>query len=194
MSDARTPRSAATTEEVAADLPGDDLVTGDVVAMDRAVTLPVPPDVLWPWVAQLGKGRAGWYLPRRVEALLPRARRALRHVDPALAAVAVGDEVADWGPGDPVLRAIDVDPPHALVWHSLRDRTNHHRWPADPDDPDALAMSWVLVLDPVPGGTRLHLRLRVRAKHRALVAVGAVFDWLTVVGLFAGLRERLVAS
>ena len=93
-----------------------------------------------------------------------------------------------------MLRAAVVDAPHALVWFSLRDRSAGHGWPAgDPDGADVLAISWTLALRPVDGSTRLHHRLRVRAKHRALVEIGGVFDMLTVVGMFAGLRERVTA-
>ena len=76
-------RCRATPEERAAHLPGDDLVAADVV-MDRGFDLPAVPEVVWPWLVQLGKRRAGWYLPASVERWMPRSRRALRHVDPAL--------------------------------------------------------------------------------------------------------------
>ena len=52
-------------EDVALALPGDDLVPRADVVMDRAFDLPAPPEVVWPWFVQLGKKRAGWYLPRR---------------------------------------------------------------------------------------------------------------------------------
>ncbi|MGH8862030.1 MAG: hypothetical protein ACRDVG_12505 [Jatrophihabitantaceae bacterium] len=187
----RTPGSAVTAAEVVRALPGDDLVPDAIEQMDRAATFAVPVETLWPWVVQLGKDRAGWYLPRSVEALVPRSRRAIRHIDPRWQDVVVGTEVGDWGPGDPVLRAAVVDAPHALVWHSVRDRANGHRWPADPAEPAALAISWTLALRCVPGGSRLHHRLRIRAKHAALVKIGGVFDRLTVVGMFRGLRERV---
>ena len=59
----------ATRAEAAARLPGDDLVDANVV-MDRATTLPGTAEDVWPWLVQLGKGRAGWYLPRRAERLV----------------------------------------------------------------------------------------------------------------------------
>lgn len=179
-------------------LPGDDLVAGPAVVMDRATTLPAPPDRVWPWLAQLGKERAGWYFPARVERLLPRP--GLRRLDPALSRVAVGDRVPDWGPGRPEFRAEVVDPPHALVWLSLRDRRRRWAWPeADPapgtePGPEVLVLSWALVLTPVgESASRLQLRLRIRRGRLApLVAtVGDAVDELTVRLLFAGLRERL---
>jgi hypothetical protein len=184
--------TTATGDEVRLRLPGDDLVPDAIEQMDRATTLPAPVETVWPWILQLGKDRAGWYLPRSVEALVPRSRRALRRIDPQWQDVAVGDDEPDWGPGDPVLRAVVVDAPNALAWHSLRDRRDGHRWPTgDPDGPDVLAISWTLALRADAGNTRLHHRLRIRAKHQTLVKIGGVFDWLTIVGMFAGLRERV---
>jgi hypothetical protein len=184
-------RSGVSDAEVALPLPGDDLVPDATDVIDRAVTLPAPPAAVWPWLVQLGKGRAGWYFPRRLEAFLP--KRGLRRIEPSLQHVTVGDDIPDWGPGDPVFRAVVVDEPSALVWHSLRDRDDHHRWPADPSRPRVLALSWALVLRPVAGGSRLHVRLRLRVQHPLLAKLGGLFDWLTIVLLFRGLRERVLA-
>ncbi len=164
--------------------------------MDRATTLPAPPAGIWPWLVQLGKGRGGWYFPSTLERLLPRGGRGLRHLDPRLGTVEVGDRVPDWGPGEPEFRAELVEPDRALVWLSLRDRGDRWRWPTDETPrPGVLALSWALVLDPVDGGTRLQLRLRMRRGRLApLVAVfGGLVDAVTVGLLFAGLRERVRA-
>lgn len=191
----------STSDERTARLPGDDLVAGPVVAMDRVTTLPAPPERVWPWLAQLGKGRGGWYFPARVERVLPRS--GLRRLDPALTGVTVGDRVADWGPGRPEFRAEVVQPPYTLVWWSLRDRRRRWGWPdVEPargaaPPPGVLALSWALVLRPAgDGATRLHVRARIRrGRLGPLVAtVGDAVDALTVGLLFAGLRERLAAE
>ena len=59
--------------ERAARLPGDEVVSPADVVMDRAFTLAAAPDAVWPWIVQLGKRRAGWYLPALVERLVPPA-------------------------------------------------------------------------------------------------------------------------
>jgi hypothetical protein len=44
-------------------MPGDEFLTDRAsafVAMTRAVSLTAPPETVWPWLAQLGRG-AGWY-------------------------------------------------------------------------------------------------------------------------------------
>ncbi|MEQ4519671.1 hypothetical protein ABLI39_09955 [Pseudarthrobacter sp. B907] len=171
----------ASPEEVHALLPGDRLVPAADVVMDRGFDLPALPGAVWPWFVQLGKGRAGWYLPRWAEALIPAGRRALRNIDPALQDLRAGYVIPDWGGPGATFEIMAVDPPAALVYRSQR---------------GALALSWAIVLRPTPGtepATRVHLRLRLAGvKHRRLVETGGgLFDLLTIAGLAAGLRERL---
>ena len=172
--------------------------------MDRAGTLPAPPEQVWPWLVQLGKGRAGWYFPAAVERAIPTERRGLRRLEPGCQRLAVGDRIGDWGPGDPEFRAEVIDPPRTLVWSSLRQRSRGHRWPDGDPDPwapdlpdDVLALSWALVLRPLGAdGSRLQLRLRARSRSRLKPlweVAGGAFDLLTVRLLLAGLRERVTA-
>ncbi len=48
-------------EEVVAVLPGDDLVPGEVPSTTRAVTVGAPAAAVWPWLAQIGEDRGGFY-------------------------------------------------------------------------------------------------------------------------------------
>ena len=40
---------------------GDDLVPDADITETRAIDIDAPPDKVWPWLAQLGYGRGGWY-------------------------------------------------------------------------------------------------------------------------------------
>lgn len=51
----------ATQREIAADLPGDDAVPHAQFRATRAITVNAPPEAVWPWLVQVGSGRAGWY-------------------------------------------------------------------------------------------------------------------------------------
>ncbi len=179
-------RTGVTADELAAVLPGDDLVPGARVVMDRATTLPAPPEVVWPWLVQLGKQRSGWYMPAWLETVIPRARRGIRTIDPRWQDLAVGDVIPDWGGADATFEVAVLDPPHALVHRSTRPRRHG----------GTLQVSWALVLTPMPGSqTRLHLRLRISELGQRLPAVittvGGLMDEATVRPMFAGLRERL---
>ena len=54
-------RCGATDAEVAAALPGDELVPGAHVFCTRAITIDAPPEAVWPWLVQVGFGKAGFY-------------------------------------------------------------------------------------------------------------------------------------
>jgi hypothetical protein len=167
----------ATPEERRAPLAGDALVVAGVV-MDRGFDLAAPPGAVWPWLVQLGKRRAGWYLPRSVERLVPPSRRALRHIESRLLRHRVGDVIPDWGGQDATFTLAAIEEPQLLLYTSRRGRTD---------------LTWCLRLSPTTDGSRLHLRLRLGpVRHRLLAErVGGLVDALTIAGLAAGLRERV---
>ncbi len=175
-------RVAATPAEVAAPAPGDGLVPEADVVMDRGFDLPARPEQVWPWIVQLGKGRGGWYLPRTVERLVPRSRRAARSVQERWQGLAVGDVIPDYGGPEASFEAVEVEPPGPagghLVYRSERGRVH---------------VSWAITLTPAGPGTRVHLRLRLGPVRRVRLAesLGGLFDALTIAGMAAGLRERL---
>lgn len=187
MCDGSVPRAfaavSATPAEVSAARPGDEVVPRADVVMDRGFDLPVPPEQAWPWLLQLGKRRAGWYLPRSVERLVPPSRRAARQVLPQWQGLAVGDVVPDWGGADATFEVLEIAPQRHLVYGSTRGSTR---------------LTWAIVLSPQGTGshltgTRVHLRLRLAPVRRVRLAksVGGLFDALTVAGMAAGLVERL---
>lgn len=51
----------ATRDEASAAYPGDELVPEPNGGATMATTLPAPPEKVWPWLAQLGGHRGGWY-------------------------------------------------------------------------------------------------------------------------------------
>jgi len=170
--------ASATVAEVAAPRAGDDVVPEADVVMDRGFDLGAEPAQVWPWIVQLGKGRAGWYLPRVVERVVPKSRRAARAVLPRWQGLAVGDVIPDYGGADATFEVVQVDAPHTLVYRSTRGHTD---------------VSWAITLTPREHGTRVHLRLRLGPVRRVKLAenFGGLFDALTIAGMAAGLRERL---
>jgi hypothetical protein len=54
-------RWGATDAEVAADMPGDAIVHRAQFNATRAITIAGAPERVWPWIAQLGYGRGGFY-------------------------------------------------------------------------------------------------------------------------------------
>lgn len=51
----------ATADEVSARMPGDDRLVRAQFRATRAITIAAPPELVWPWLVQIGCTRAGWY-------------------------------------------------------------------------------------------------------------------------------------
>jgi hypothetical protein len=54
-------RWGATDAEVAGPMPGDELVSEPSFNATRAITIDAPPEAVWPWLVQIGYGRAAFY-------------------------------------------------------------------------------------------------------------------------------------
>lgn len=59
----------ANCEELSKPLPGDELVPNPGIQSTRAITIDAPAAAVWPWLAQLGQDRAGFYSYERLENL-----------------------------------------------------------------------------------------------------------------------------
>jgi hypothetical protein len=166
-------------------LPGDQVVPDANVVFDRTLELAATPEEIWPWLVQLGKGRAGWYLPARVERIVPARRRGARSLNAEWQTLSVGGRIPDYGGRGAELEVASIDRPHALVYRSER---------------HGAEFSWALILHPIsPACTRVHLRFRGAIKstgwrYHAVVRIGDVFDWATSEFMLRGLRERLAAQ
>jgi hypothetical protein len=89
----RLRRWGATDEEIAAAQPGDELIGDANVTATRAITIRRSPDVVWPWVAQLGQGRGGFYSYDFLENLVGCDIHSADRVVPEWQQLEVGDEV-----------------------------------------------------------------------------------------------------
>ncbi|HET9488113.1 MAG TPA: hypothetical protein VFO54_11780, partial [Chryseosolibacter sp.] len=68
--------------------PGDDLIPSPAKIITHAITINAPPESVWPWLVQIGAGRAGWYSYGAIDnGGKPSAKEIIR----ALQQVQVGD-------------------------------------------------------------------------------------------------------
>jgi hypothetical protein len=86
-------RWGATDQEVDGPLPGDDLVASADVTATRAITIRASADQVWPWIAQLGQGRGGFYSYDFLENLIGADIHSADRIVPELQEIEVGDEV-----------------------------------------------------------------------------------------------------
>jgi hypothetical protein len=83
----------ATACEAAAALPGDELVPRANVTATRAISVSASAGAVWPWIAQLGQGRGGFYSYDRLENLIGCEIHNADRIVAEWQAIAVGDDV-----------------------------------------------------------------------------------------------------
>jgi hypothetical protein len=186
----------STRAERARSLPGDDIVSHPSIVTDHATTIDTAPADVWPWLVQMGWGRAGWYTPRWVDLLLfPANGPSAQRIDPDLQNLEIGDFVPDGAPETECGFYVEaLEPERALVLHS----TSH--LPRSWRNRVQLDWSWAFVLTPLDDGqrTRYHFRSRWTTSPWWLTAGG----WLGIVpadfymsrGMLRGVRERAEAT
>jgi hypothetical protein len=167
-------RWGATAEEAARPLPGDQLVAKADYVATRAITIHAPPQEVWPWLVQIGSGRAGWYTYDRIDnAGMPSATEVI----PELQQLQVGDLIPMVVGKDIGVRVKELEPDRRMLW-----------WDEQGE------YSWEWVLEPADGQTRLLNRLRVtrhpwtRKMLYELVAVNG--DVVMQRKLLRGIKQR----
>jgi hypothetical protein len=83
----------ATAGEVGRALPGDDLVPDADLVATRAISIGAAPAEVWPWLVQIGVGRAGAYSYDWLDRLFGLRMRSSHRIVPELQALAVGDVI-----------------------------------------------------------------------------------------------------
>ena len=136
----------STPDEIASALPGDELCPGARIVATRSISLASAPEHVFPWLRQMGFGRAGWYSYDLLDNL---GRRSARSIVDEWQHVSAGDSI----PGGPVeFEATIVDPPHSLVIRlAARGRIGRR-----------IGFTLAYDLRPAGGGTRLVTRARAR--------------------------------
>lgn len=161
-------------QEAANPLPGDDLIPDANVGETRGIDIAASPDAVWPWLMQMGYGRAGWYSYDMVDM----SERSSVAIHPELQDLKVGDIIPTDPGGGFVVRLLE--PGRALVLYAdtelMRARAEEARASGAEEasanvratgalmenaQPTEFAVSWAFVLAPTPdGGTRLIERVR----------------------------------
>lgn len=161
-------RWGATDTEVCESLPGDEMVAHPVVETTHAVTIAGSAAEVWPWLVQMGYGRAGWYtndwwyrlIDRYIfHVSMPRVDRIL----PEQQHLAKGDVITDGPPGTAFFTVVGLEPHRTLALYST---THGTVWlPRVLRENPRLGvyseLGWTFILrKPTPGMTRLLLRTR----------------------------------
>ena len=174
-------RFGATDAEVQRPMPGDELNRAPTFLATRAITINAAPSVIWPWLLQMGFGRAGYYGYDVLENLgSPSGLHSASAIVPAFQHYVVGDAV-------PISLAAsmqfhDIEPGRYIVWSGFSGGTNG-------------AFTWAL--EPIDAA---HTRLvsRIRWTHHwsqpgmlVLDIFSEFADHIAVRKILVGVRDRV---
>ena len=161
----------STREEVGRGMPGDEVVLAPTFSATRAVTVEGRPEAIWPWIVQIGFGRAGWYSYDMLDNL---GHHSAERIIPEIQNIEVGDLIPV-GPGENAgMRIKAFEPNQWVLWSDQNQLT-----------------TWVWSLEPIPDGyTRLITRVRSRSSWRHPTT--AIWLLLVEVADFPMMRKCLL--
>jgi hypothetical protein len=176
-------RWGATDEEANMAVAGDELLPDADLTATRAVTVRAAAAGVWPWIAQLGQGRGGFYNYDFLENLVGCDIHSADRIVPEWQAINVGDQV-NLHPEVGLLVAL-VDPERVLV---LRGGVPMGRTQPPYD------FTWAFILRPGPAGaSRLLVRERYSYSCRWASCSWSRLELISFVGsqrMLRGIRER----
>lgn len=170
----------ATAAEAGSRLPGDDLLDdGDgraAPASTMATTIAAPPERVWPWLAQLGCDRAGWYSWDRLD---NGGRPSAQRIHPEWQRIAAGDRLSSSPSGATWFEVAVADAPATLVLRATVDIATRRSIPADGPRPGRFTDgTWTFVLRRLPGErTRLIVRGRGTGSPHWFIALSNGVFW-----------------
>jgi hypothetical protein len=148
----------ATAEEVNSSVVGDDLCSNATLVATRSITIGAPPHEVFPWIRQMGFGRAGWYSYDWLDNL---GRKSATTIHDEWQSVEAGDKI----PSGPIsFTAAIVDAPRHFVLEI--------KSPAKKSPKMHFTLAYELRDD--PHGTRLVTRMRSHIN----LPLGSLFEKL----------------
>ncbi len=120
-------RWGATEEECVVDLPGDEIVPHPRGGYTQAISIRASADSVWPWVAQVGQGKGGFYSYELLENLVGCNIHNASCIIPEYQDIKVGDEIV-MHPRAPVIPVVIVEPGKTLVGGGRQDEDTANIW------------------------------------------------------------------
>ena len=166
----------ATDEEVTLAMPGDEIIEQPTFNVTRAITIAARPEEIWPWIAQIGFHRAGFYSYDLLDNLgKPSADRII----PELQRIEVGTWIPMSGKvtEETAFRVKAFEPNHWMLWEKA-------------------ASTWAWKLIPIDEEyTRLIIRLKCRYRWTRPTIVSDLIlmelgDFPMMRKLMLGIKQR----
>jgi hypothetical protein len=149
----------AAPQEIAAVYPGDELLTEPAIQWTHAVSISAPVEKVWPWIAQIGQSRGGFYSYTFIENLIS-GDNSFQNASQILS------QFQDPQPGEFIIT--DMLP--------IKEISTGNYFLAATVDFFGVGWTWLWYLKPVePDATRLIIRMKVQTPGELINPVGMVF-------------------
>jgi hypothetical protein len=187
----------ATDEEVAGNMPGDEMVPDANFRTTRAITIDAPVEAVWPWLVQIGQGRAGFYSYDFLENMMGLNIHSAEQIRSEFQDLGVGD-IIPLEPGGSGYTVAGIEPNHHLLLFT--DGTGDSE--VDKAFRQAHAAStWTFLLKKLADGrTRLVVRWTARwdlSSSPTSLLIGLMLDpieFLMEQKMMRGIKDRVEAA
>ena len=173
-------RWGATDAELGLTLPGDDLKPAYEGIYTRAITIQATPAAIYPWLAQMGQGKAGLYSIEFLENLVGMDFKNADTIHPEWQNIQIGDPVrmGPDGKAPPPYVVAQIYPNQALI---LGHKGDNGTW----------FDTWQFVLQPIDAGsTRLIVRSRYDLWHNAFDYIVEPISFMMARSMMYGIKQR----
>jgi hypothetical protein len=175
-------RSETAQNEAVATLPGDEIVPKPKGGYTLAISINTSSVKVWPWLMQMGQGRAGFYTHEWIENLIGADIQNAQSIIPELQHLEVGDSVRltpdPYLGGQPgqYIAVAQLQWPSALVFRQAL--------------PNGARGSWAFVLESAPEGTTRLIFRRRSSQPSLFDRIMAPGYYFMDMGMLSGIKKR----
>ncbi|MGV9712217.1 SRPBCC family protein [Gordonia sp. NPDC003424] len=140
-------RWGALEEEVDEDFPDAGIVPDGTRSATMATSIDAPPAAVWPWLAQMGTDRGGWYSWDRLDNW---GRHSATRIHPEWQDVTLGDRFLGTPDGSQAWEVVACEPQRFLALRMTLDGKGRQYDPADGRPSSYTDSTWSFWLRPLP--------------------------------------------
>jgi hypothetical protein len=177
------PTWGARDSEIARALPGDGLTTNPTLLWTNAISINTPPEDVWPWIAQIGDTRGGFYSYTFIENQVGALTGANGYEVVYTNANQIHPEWQNPQPGESIIQGT----------LKIREVESGRYLLADSILPSPFTWVWCWYVEPMDGGAGTRLISRFAIEVPATAGGNAVMDFVLNVGGFV-MHQNMLQS
>lgn len=177
------PTWGANEMEIARSLPGDKLTSNPILRWTNAITIDASPEEVWPWIAQIGDTRGGFYSYTFIENQVGKLTGSEDYNVIYTNANEIHPEWQNPQTGEPIIQGL----------LKIREAEAGHYLLAESIDPSALMWVWCWYVEPVDEGTETRLLSRFAIEVPGSAGGNPIMEFVMNVGGFV-MHQNMMQS